>query len=84
MQIIIILVCIGLGMASNVEAEMIAGIEFPEGSRSFADEFVSYTQGSENVSNDHNKPLLTLGIPDDAVNGKDGYLSLGDGGGSRC
>jgi len=80
MKRIYLFTCIGFGVALNAGAETFGGIEFPAGSQSFADEYISYTQGSDNVSGDYNNPLKALGIPDFSDAQDTGYVSLGDTG----
>jgi hypothetical protein len=64
-------------MSSNAEADIIGGIEFPDGAVSFADEVASYAAGA-NVGAGWNDPTDALGVPD--YNGSTGAVSLGIGG----
>ena len=68
-------ICLSIAAAS-ANAALIGGVEFPDGSVSFADTVVSYAPGS-GVSAPHNNPNAALGIPD---TGEGSYVSLGWGG----
>lgn len=59
-----------LAVTNTASAEIIGGIDFPDGERSFADQVVSYTQGGL-VGPNHNDPTEALGEPDN------GGVSLG-------
>jgi hypothetical protein len=60
--------------AGSTQAQLIGGVEFPDGPISFADAVVSYTPGAD-VGAGWNDPTAALGIPD--YNGS-GAVSLGD------
>lgn len=60
-------------------AEEFRGVEFPQGSVSFADAVVSYAPGS-GVSAPYNNPERALGIPDYISEEEDRYVSLEDEG----
>ena len=63
-------------MSSTAEADIIGGIDFPDGAVSFADEVFSYTMGA-NVSGIWDDPTDALGVPN--YNGANA-VSLGIGG----
>ncbi len=62
---------------STAGADLIGGVEFPDGAVSFADSVVSYNPGP-GVSSPHNNPTAALGVPD--TGGPGTYVSLGWGG----
>ena len=64
-------------LSSNAGADIIGGIDFPDGAISFADEVVSFDIGT-NVSGVWADPEDSLGVPD--YNGATGAVSLGIGG----
>ena len=77
-------ICIGLS-ASAAQAELIGGIEFPQGAISFADSVVSYTLGGGGVTSPHQGTFNALGVPNYsgvscASQAACTYVSLGDGG----
>jgi hypothetical protein len=77
MKKILILLCtvaLLFGTGSSALAELISGVDFPDGAVSFADAVVSYSP-TPNVSSDHNDPTDALGIPD--YMGDTNYVSLG-------
>jgi hypothetical protein len=63
-------------------ADEYRGIEFSQGSASFADSVVSYTPSS-GVSSPYNNPANALGIPDYSQ-ADDNFVSLGDAGVLIC
>lgn len=66
-----------LTVAVNLQlaAVQYGGVEFPQGSVSFADAVIAYSINGGGVSAPHNDPNKALGIPDYAAD--DGYVSLG-------
>jgi hypothetical protein len=62
-----------LGGVAN--ATLIGGVEFPDGTVSFADAVVSYSPGA-GVTSLHNDPTEALGVPD--YTNDTNYVSLGD------
>lgn len=73
------LICCTFGMTKIAAATPYRGIDFPDGSISFADAVVSYTPG-DGVSDFHRDPTKALGIPDSAPISSDqheGIVSLG-------
>ena len=80
------IVCLTVVLFSGAWAEEFDGVEFPDGSASFADAVVSYQVGSGSVSDYAQVPEAALGAPlyhlygnyDD--NGDITYVSLGEGG----
>lgn len=72
----------GLLLVSTARAELIRGIEFPQGSLSFADRVVKNTPGSPAPTNVlYTDPEDTLGLPDyPGGDNQPGALSLGRGG----
>lgn len=73
----LVITCL-LSLTTSAWAIPIGGIEFPDGSLSFADAVYSYTPGS-NVGPGYNDPNGALGIPDySGANGTS--VSLGIGG----
>jgi len=78
----ILLAGFGLFFAQNASAELIGGIEFPDGPVSFADAVVSYSPGPDVGADDRgdwSNPEETLGVPDNDEEGVT-VASLGDGG----
>ncbi len=81
-----LMVAIGLGIASPARADIIGGVNFPQGAVSFADVVVSYSVGPGGVTAPHQGSFNALDIPDYA--GDNGcasqaactFVSLGDGG----
>ena len=71
---------------SPVWAEEINGVEFPDGTASFADQVVSYQVGSGSVSDNVKVPAAALGAPDYYLygdydnNDNVTFVSLGEGG----
>lgn len=64
-------------LASQASAELIGGIEFPNGQASFADRLVSFDlRGATGVLAPHNDGKAALGIPDYGADA--GYVSLGN------
>ena len=64
-------------ISTLAHAELIQGIEFPDGAKSFADAVTSYSPGS-GVTSTYQTPLKALGIPDYTTN--NGLVSLGNQG----
>lgn len=73
--------CIGMLATASAFADVISGVEFPQGVSSFADEVVSFIPGSNTIP-PYNDPTAALGVPDYESSGHaDGtYTSLGWGG----
>ena len=68
----------GMSIATQADAVLIGGVEFPEGAVSFADSVVNYSPGPD-VGAGWNDPAQALGIPD--YTGSAGKaVSLGEGG----
>ena len=68
---------------SNAQAEIIGGVDFPEGEISFADAVVSYSPGSDvgsNATRNWSNPEAALGVPDDDGIKEESVVSLGDSG----
>lgn len=63
--------------STSATAELIGGIEFPDGELSFADAVISYFAG-DNVGPGWDDPTAALGVPD--YPGTDTAVSLGIGG----
>jgi len=72
-----LVVMIFMLIATQAQAALYGGIEFPQGEVSFADAWVYYAPTSD-VLSPHNNPDEALGIPDYANDS--GYVSLGDEG----
>lgn len=78
----ILLAGFGLLFSQSAVAELIGGIEFPDGPASFADSVVSYSPGPDVGSNSTNTwldPTGALGVPDNGE-ASNSVVSLGDGG----
>lgn len=83
-----LMVAIGVGLASPARADIIGGVNFPQGAVSFADAVVSYDPdpGANDPTAPHRGAFNALGIPN--YNGVNGcanqaactFVSLGDGG----
>jgi hypothetical protein len=70
------LVCLA---SSNADADVIGGIDFPDGVVSFADQVHSYTAGT-NVSGNWLNSSYAVGVPDYNAAAATGAVSLGIGG----
>lgn len=66
--------------ASPAAAESIAGVEFPDGVRSFADAVVDYSAPADQPTEPHRHPVASIGAPDFDRDDFDTYVSLGQGG----
>jgi hypothetical protein len=66
-------------MATSAQAELIEGIEFPDGNKSFADAVVSYAPGA-GVKSPYNQATLALSRPDNVEGGAPEFVSLGNQG----
>lgn len=81
-----LVVAIGLGLAPSAHADIIGGVNFPQGAVSFADAVVSYAVGPGGVTAPHQGSFNALDVPDYVgVNGCANqaactFVSLGDGG----
>ena len=65
--------------ATRASAEEFAGVEFPEGAASFADEVVSFDlRGTAGVEAPYNNPDLALGPPDYDSTNEQSHVSLGN------
>ncbi len=64
-------------ISTLAHAELIQGIEFPDGAKSFADAVTSYSPGA-GVTAAYQTPLKTLGVPD--YSPYNGYAALGNQG----
>jgi hypothetical protein len=78
-------VALGLWLAPAAHADIIGGVDFPQGAVSFADTVVSYTVGPGGVTVPNQGALNALGLPDYTGAGCVSqaactYVSLGDGG----
>ncbi len=71
-----------LGTPGVAMATLFGGIDFPQGTSSFADQVIrydpTYSGGTVPTSPDYNDPLQSLGPPDES--GGIGAVALGDGG----
>ncbi len=78
MLICLNILTLALLVAMNIQAEEIGGVEFPDGTISFADDIVSYIPGTYVTS--HTDESKVLGIPDYTGINSESYVSLGNGG----
>ena len=65
---------------SPATAQSIAGVEFPDGERSFADRVVDYSAPADQPTEPHRHPAGSIGVPDFDRDDFDTYVSLGQGG----
>lgn len=77
MKEIIFVATLGISAISN--AEIINGVELPQGAASFADSVVSYSPGA-NLLPSYRSSSDSLGQPDFNNSAETGYTSLGSGG----
>ena len=74
----ILILLLVFGISVSAEAELIGGVEFPDGENSFADAVVNYSRGG-GVSNQNADPSTALGVPDypNGTAGEKGCVPLG-------